>query len=67
MMEIPQAAAADPMAHPAGPAVPSANPWLRFTIRRLGQLLISALVLVTASFLWDAVNKRRQANDDRDT
>jgi len=22
---------------------------------------------VTASFLWDAVNKRRQANDDRDT
>jgi peptide/nickel transport system permease protein len=56
MMEIPQAVpadpmAADPMAHPAAPAVPSANPWLRFTIRRLGQLLISALVLVTASFL----------------
>jgi peptide/nickel transport system permease protein len=56
MMEIPQAAptdpmAADPMAHPDAPAVPSANPWLRFTVRRLGQLLISALVLVTASFL----------------
>ncbi len=51
MMETPQAAAADPMAHPAAPAVPSANPWLRFTVRRLGQLLISALVLVTASFL----------------
>jgi peptide/nickel transport system permease protein len=30
---------------------PSTNPWLRFTARRLGQLLVSALVLVTASFL----------------
>jgi peptide/nickel transport system permease protein len=28
-----------------------ASPWLRFTVRRLGQLLVSALVLVTASFL----------------
>lgn len=27
------------------------NPWLRFAVRRLGQLLVSALVLVTASFL----------------
>jgi peptide/nickel transport system permease protein len=32
-------------------AVPSASPWLRFAGRRLGQLLLSALVLITASFL----------------
>jgi peptide/nickel transport system permease protein len=48
MMETPQAAAATDLA--ATPATPSASPWLRFTARRLGQLLISALVLVTASF-----------------
>jgi peptide/nickel transport system permease protein len=35
----------------AAPAAPSASPWLRFAVRRLGQLLLSALVLVTASFL----------------
>jgi peptide/nickel transport system permease protein len=33
------------------PASLSASPWLRFAVRRLGQLLLSALVLVTASFL----------------
>lgn len=27
------------------------SPWLRFAVRRLGQLLVSVLVLVTASFL----------------
>jgi peptide/nickel transport system permease protein len=48
MMETPQAAAAD-LTVPA--SAPSANPWLRFAVRRLGQLLVSALVLVTASFL----------------
>ena len=36
---------------PAAPAARSASPWLRFAARRLGQLLVSALVLVTASFL----------------
>jgi peptide/nickel transport system permease protein len=35
----------------AFPATLSASPWLRFAARRLGQLLLSALVLVTASFL----------------
>jgi len=47
MMETPQAAAVIA----AAPAAPSASPWLRFAVRRLGQLLLSALVLVTASFL----------------
>ncbi len=42
MMETPQVAL---------PAGLSASPWLRFTVRRLGQLLLSALVLITASFL----------------
>jgi peptide/nickel transport system permease protein len=42
MMETPQVAL---------PATLSASPWLRFAVRRLGQLLLSALVLVTASFL----------------
>src|ERR1700733_10813455 len=56
-METPQATAADGTAGPAGPAGPAApgilgdSPWLRFTARRLGQLLVSAIVLVTASFL----------------
>jgi peptide/nickel transport system permease protein len=49
MMETPQAAAATDLA--VTPATPSASPWLRFAARRLGQLLASALVLVTASFL----------------
>ena len=49
MMETPQAAAAADLA--VTQATPSASPWLRFTARRLGQLLVSALVLVTASFL----------------
>ena len=48
MIETPPAAAA-PAATPA--AAPAASPWLRFAARRLGQLLLSALVLVTASFL----------------
>jgi peptide/nickel transport system permease protein len=58
MMETPPAAAADIAAVPASsrpassrPASSSASPWLRFAGRRLGQLLVSALVLVTASFL----------------
>jgi peptide/nickel transport system permease protein len=51
MTETPQAAAAAPFASAAGPTVLGASPWLRFTVRRLGQLLVSALVLVTASFL----------------
>src|ERR1700744_2613087 len=42
MMETPQVAL---------PAGLSASPWLRFAVRRLGQLLVSALVLITASFL----------------
>jgi peptide/nickel transport system permease protein len=42
MIETPQVAL---------PATLSASPWLRFAARRLGQLLLSALVLVTASFL----------------
>src|SRR6201992_910279 len=41
--------AAGPIAAPA--AARAASPWLRFAARRLGQLLLSALVLVTASFL----------------
>ena len=49
MMETPQAAVATDLA--VTPATPSASPWLRFAARRLGQLLASALVLVTASFL----------------
>ena len=49
MMETPQAAVATDLA--VTPATPSASPWLRFAARRLGQLLVSALVLVTASFL----------------
>src|SRR5215472_243295 len=36
---------------PRSHAVLADNPWLRFAARRLGQLLISVLVLVTASFL----------------
>lgn len=48
MTETPQAAAADLA---VTPATPTASPWLRFAARRLGQLLVSALVLVTASFL----------------
>jgi peptide/nickel transport system permease protein len=51
MMETPQAAAADSVLSPVAPANPSASPWLRFAARRLGQLLVSALVLITASFL----------------
>src|SRR5690242_21706374 len=58
MTETPQAAAADLAARDsaagvAGSAAESraASPWLGFAARRLGQLLISALVLVTASFL----------------
>jgi peptide/nickel transport system permease protein len=35
----------------AGSAFLGDSPWLRFAARRLGQLLISAMVLVTASFL----------------
>src|ERR1700722_10290389 len=54
MMETPQATAADVTAGPAGPAAPGIlgdSPWLRFTARRLGPPLVSAIVLVTASFL----------------
>src|ERR1700744_3789812 len=51
MMETPQAAVADSALGPVAPANPSASPWLRFAARRLGQLLVSALVLITASFL----------------
>lgn len=51
MTEIPQVAAADPVAGPAAASTPGDSPWLRFAVRRLGQLLVSALVLVTASFL----------------
>jgi peptide/nickel transport system permease protein len=51
MMETPQAASADSVLGRVAPATPSANPWLRFAARRLGQLLVSALVLITASFL----------------
>jgi peptide/nickel transport system permease protein len=51
MMETPRAAAADSMLSTVAPAPPSASPWLRFAARRLGQLLVSALVLITASFL----------------
>lgn len=46
MTETSQAAAAGSPA-----ASLTANPWLRFAARRLGQFLVSALVLVTASFL----------------
>jgi peptide/nickel transport system permease protein len=48
MTEVSQAVTAD---IEAAPAISSASPWLRFAARRLGQLLVSALVLVTASFL----------------
>ena len=48
MMETPQAAAVD-LAVPA--SAPGASPWLGFAARRLGQFLVSILVLVTASFL----------------
>src|ERR1700685_479865 len=51
MMETPRAAAADSMLSTVAPAPPRASPWLRFAARRLGQLLVSALVLITASFL----------------
>ncbi len=34
----------------AGPAVPGERPWARFALRRLGRLLVSLWVLVTASF-----------------
>ena len=51
MMETPQAAVADGVLSRVAPANPSASPWLRFAARRLGQLLVSALVLITASFL----------------
>src|SRR4051812_1699487 len=34
----------------AGPARPRARPWVRFGVRRLGRLLVSLWVLVTASF-----------------
>src|ERR1700733_619254 len=51
MTETPQAAAAAPLDSAAGPTSLGASPWLRFSVRRLGQLLVSALVLVTASFL----------------
>src|ERR1700743_860652 len=51
MTETPQAAAAAPLAGPPGPPAPGRSPWLRFTVRHLGQLLVSALVLITASFL----------------
>lgn len=36
---------------PRSLAVLAESPWLRFAVRRLGQLLVSVLVLVTASFL----------------
>jgi peptide/nickel transport system permease protein len=48
MIDTPQAAAAQSSNRAF---TPSASPWLRFAVRRLGQLLVSALVLVTASFL----------------
>src|ERR1700722_8896216 len=51
MMETPQTAVADGVLSQVAPATPSASPWLRFAARRLGQLLVSALVLITASFL----------------
>src|SRR6202161_4802259 len=55
-METPQATAAGQAASPAagptvGPGILGDSPWLRFAARRLGQLLVSAVVLVTASFL----------------
>lgn len=36
---------------PRSLAAAAESPWLRFAVRRLGQLLVSVLVLVTASFL----------------
>jgi peptide/nickel transport system permease protein len=54
MTETPRAPAASRIAGPAGltaAGILGDSPWLRFTARRLGQLLVSALVLVTASFL----------------
>ena len=49
MTNIPQAAAADLTVAPA--STQGTSPWLRFAVRRLGQLVASALVLITASFL----------------
>lgn len=49
MTDIPQAAPTT-VADPAR-GVPGVSPWLGFAVRRLGQLLIAVLVLVTASFL----------------
>jgi peptide/nickel transport system permease protein len=51
MTNLPQAAAADLTVAPAGTPGTSTSPWLRFAVRRLGQLVASALVLITASFL----------------
>jgi len=48
MIDTPQAAAAQSSNRAF---TPGASPWLRFAVRRLGQLLLSALVLITASFL----------------
>jgi peptide/nickel transport system permease protein len=49
MTNIPQAAAADFTVAPA--STQGTSPWLQFAVRRLGQLVASALVLITASFL----------------
>jgi peptide/nickel transport system permease protein len=49
--ETPQATGVGLTAGPAGPAILGDSPWLRFAARRLGQLLVSAVVLITASFL----------------
>ena len=51
MTETPQVTGAGLTAGPAGPAILGDSPWLRFAARRLGQLLVSAVVLITASFL----------------
>ena len=62
MTETPQAPSAGliagaGLAGPAGPAGQARtaflgdSPWLRFAARRLGQLLVSVVVLITASFL----------------
>ena len=45
----PQAAASRPAGAAGRASLPRASPWLRFAVRRLGQLLLSALVLVTAA------------------
>ncbi|HEX4290208.1 MAG TPA: ABC transporter permease [Trebonia sp.] len=49
MIDSPRAAQAAPPNHALASLADSA--WLRFAMRRLGQLLVSALVLVTAAFL----------------